>query len=91
MSATAAGGSAREQQNHTWRAAATIEEGAADEVKRHYELLMENGGGLAWTAAEDVILMQANLDPRGDRGADMARWAGRKGGEAKAVVQAELD
>jgi hypothetical protein len=37
---------------------------------------MENGGGLAWMAAEDVILMQAGLGPRGGGGADMARRAG---------------
>jgi hypothetical protein len=49
-----------------------VEEEAANEVKRHYELLVENGGGLARTAAEGVILMQAGLGPRGGRGVVMA-------------------
>jgi hypothetical protein len=57
-----------------------------DEVRRHYELLVENGGGLAQTAAEGVILMQAGLGPRGGAGAVMARRAGRRDGEAKATV-----
>jgi hypothetical protein len=52
---------------------------------------VENGGGLARTVVEGVILMQAGLGPRGGGGAVMARRAGRKGGEAKAEVRAELD
>jgi hypothetical protein len=43
-----------------------------DEVKRHCELLVENGGGLTRTAAEGVILMQAGLGARGGRGTVMA-------------------
>jgi hypothetical protein len=76
MSATAAGGTAREQRDCARRTSETVEEEAADEVKRHCELLVENEGGLARTAAEDVILMQAGLGPRGGGGADMARRAG---------------
>jgi hypothetical protein len=43
-----------------------------DEVRRHCELLVENGGDLARTAAEGVILMQAGLGPREGGGAVMA-------------------
>jgi hypothetical protein len=46
----------------------TIEEKAAYEVRRHCELLVENGGGLARTAAEGTALMQADHGPRGGRG-----------------------
>jgi hypothetical protein len=64
----------------------TVEEEAADEVRQHCELLVENGGGLAWTAAEGVILMQAGLGPRGGGGAVMARRAARRDGKSKATV-----
>jgi hypothetical protein len=88
-STAAAGGSAREQWDRAWRTSETVE--ATDEVRRHCELLVENGGDLARTAAEGVILVQAGLGPRGGGGAVMARRAGRKGSEAKAEVRAELD
>jgi hypothetical protein len=47
---------------------------------------VENGGGLARTAAEVVILMQAGLGPRGGEGAVKARQDRRRSGEAKAMV-----
>jgi hypothetical protein len=34
-----------------------------DEVRRHCELLVENGGDLVRTAVEGAILMQAGLGP----------------------------
>jgi hypothetical protein len=49
-SAAAAGGSEREQQGRAWRTSEAIEKKATDEVRRHCELLVENGGGLAQTA-----------------------------------------
>jgi hypothetical protein len=42
-------------------------------------------------AAEGTALRRADHGPRGGGGAVMARRAGRKGGEAKAEVRAELD
>jgi hypothetical protein len=41
-SAAAAGGSAREQRGHAWRTSKAVEEKAADEVRRHCELLVED-------------------------------------------------
>jgi hypothetical protein len=59
---------------------------AADEGRWHYELLVENGGGPARTAAEGATLMQADHGPRGGGGAVMAWRAGRKGSEVKAAT-----
>jgi hypothetical protein len=64
----------------------TVEKEATDEVRRHCELLVENGGDLAPTAAKGVILMQAGLDPRGGGEALMARQVGRRSCGAKAAV-----
>jgi hypothetical protein len=41
-SAAAASGSAREQRNRVWRTSKAVEEKAADEIRRHCELLMED-------------------------------------------------
>jgi hypothetical protein len=41
-SAAAAGGSAREQRDRAWRTSEAVEEKAADEVRRHFELLVED-------------------------------------------------
>jgi hypothetical protein len=41
-SVAAAGGSAREQWSHAWRTSEADEEKAADEVRRHYELFVED-------------------------------------------------
>jgi hypothetical protein len=67
-SAAAAGGSAREQWGRAWWTSEAVEEKAADEGRRHCELLVENGGGLARTAAEGAALMQADHGPRGGKG-----------------------
>jgi hypothetical protein len=48
---------------------------------------VENGGGLARTAAEGVILMQAGLGPRGGGEALIARQVGRRSCGAKAAVR----
>jgi hypothetical protein len=56
------------QWGRVWRASEAVEEKAADEVRRHCELLVENGGGLAWAVAEGAALMQADHGPRGGRG-----------------------
>jgi hypothetical protein len=47
---------------------------------------VENGGGLARTAEEDVILMQAGLDPREGGSVSMAWRIRKKSREAKTVV-----
>jgi hypothetical protein len=47
---------------------------------------VENGGGLAQTVAEDVILMQAGLDPREGGSVSMAWRIRKKSREAKTVV-----
>jgi hypothetical protein len=41
-SAAAAGGSAREQRDRAWRTSEAVEEKAADEIRRHCELLVED-------------------------------------------------
>jgi hypothetical protein len=41
-SAAAAGGSVREQQDRVWRTSEAVKVKAADEVRRHYELLVED-------------------------------------------------
>jgi hypothetical protein len=48
---------------------------------------VENGGGLARTAAEDVILMQTGLDPREGRSMSMAWQIRKRSHEAKTVVR----
>jgi hypothetical protein len=71
--AAAAGRSAWEQQGRAWRTSEAVEEKAADEGRRHCLLLVENGGGLARTAADGTTLMQADHGPRGGGEAVMAR------------------
>jgi hypothetical protein len=41
-SAAAAGGSAQEQRDRAWRTSEAVEEKAADEIRRHRELLVED-------------------------------------------------
>jgi hypothetical protein len=41
-SAAAANGFAREQRSRTWKTSEAVEKKAADEVRRHYELLVED-------------------------------------------------
>jgi hypothetical protein len=41
-SAAAVGGSAREQRDRAWRTSEVVEEKAADEVRQHCELLVED-------------------------------------------------
>jgi hypothetical protein len=47
---------------------------------------VDNGGGLARTAAEGTALMQADHSPRGGGEAVMVRRAERRGGEVKAAT-----
>jgi hypothetical protein len=77
------------QWSRAWRTSETIEEKAADEVRRHCELLVKNGGGLARTAAAGAALVRAGLGPHRGGGAVMVRRAGRRGGEAKAATRCD--
>jgi hypothetical protein len=64
----AVGGFAREQRGRVWKTSEAVEEKAANEGRQQCELLMENGDGLARTAAEGTTLMQVDHCPRGGRG-----------------------
>jgi hypothetical protein len=58
-SAAAANGFAREQRGHAWRTSEAVKVKAADEVRRHCELLVED---------MEMALVRTGFGLRGDRG-----------------------